>query len=81
MCKEVGAVFIPPEPEPQTMIGSTGIHRMTAVLTLRLPLSTYFGNANSSTRVLPRAHAGDIGVPSAGNAGLVVIQTHLSLGF
>jgi len=24
---------------------------------------------------------GDIGAPSAGNAGFVVIQTHLSLGF
>jgi hypothetical protein len=48
-------------PEPQTMIRSTDIHRMTAVLTLRLPLSTYFGNANSSTRGLPCAQAGDIG--------------------
>jgi len=48
-------------PEPQTMIGSTDIHRMTAVLTLRLPLSTYFGNANSSTRGLPCTQAGDIG--------------------
>jgi hypothetical protein len=30
-------------------------------VTLRLPLSTYFGNANSSTRVLPCTQADDIG--------------------
>jgi hypothetical protein len=41
---------------------------MTTVLTLRLPLSTYFGNAISSTRGLPCSD-------------FVVIETHLSLGF
>jgi hypothetical protein len=45
---------------------------MTGVVTLRLPFSTYFGNANSSTRGLP--------VTSA-RADFVVIETHLSLGF
>jgi hypothetical protein len=58
------------------MIGSTGIHRMTAVLTLRLPLSTYFGNANSSTR--------DSRAPklvTSARVDFVVIETHLSLGF
>jgi hypothetical protein len=30
---------------------------------------------------LPCTDAGNIGAPSAGNAGFVVIQTHLSLGF
>ena len=54
------------------MIGSTDIPRMTAVLTLRLPLSTYIGIAKSSTRGLP--------VTSA-RADFVVIETHLSLGF
>jgi len=34
------------------MIGSIGVHRVTAVVTLRLPLSMYFGNANSSARGL-----------------------------
>jgi hypothetical protein len=29
------------------IFGSTDIHRMTAVLTLKVPLSTYFGNATS----------------------------------
>jgi hypothetical protein len=39
-----------------------------------------FGNANSSTWGLC-TRAGDIGAPSAENTGLVVIQTHPSLGF
>src|ERR1700730_2207228 len=43
MCKEVGAVSHSAGPETQTMIGSTGVHRVTAVLTLRLLLSMYFG--------------------------------------
>ena len=58
------------------MIGSTDIHRMTAVVTLRLPLSTYFGNANSSTR----GSRAPKPVTSA-RADFVVIETHLSLGF
>ena len=29
----------------------------------------------------PMHPRGDIGAPSAGNTGLVVIQTHLSVGF
>jgi hypothetical protein len=57
------------------------IHRMAALTRVNLQLFKDFGNANSSTRGLPCTHAGDIGAPSAGNAGLVVIQTHLSLGF
>jgi len=44
-----------------------------------LPLLKGFGNAKPSTRGLPCTHAGDIGAPSAGNAGFVVIQTHLSV--
>jgi hypothetical protein len=36
---------------------------------------------NPRHEVTPCTHAGDIGAPSAGNAGFVVIQTHLSLGF
>jgi hypothetical protein len=55
------------------------IHRMAALTRVNLQLFKDFGNANSSTRGLPCTHAGDIGAPSAGNAGLVVIQTHLSL--
>jgi hypothetical protein len=54
---------------------------MTALARVKLQLFKDFGNANSSTRGLPCTHAGDIGAPSAGNAGFVVIQTHLSLGF
>jgi hypothetical protein len=42
------------------MIGSTGVHRVTAVVTQRLPLSMYFGNAKSSARGLPCTQAGDI---------------------
>jgi hypothetical protein len=61
--------------DPAAVI-STDIHRMTALLRLRLPLSTDFRNASSSTRGLPCTHAGDIGALGAGNAGLV-----LSLGF
>jgi hypothetical protein len=54
---------------------------MTALARVKLQLFEDFGNANSSTRGLPCTTLGDIGAPSAGNAGLVVIQTHLSLGF
>jgi hypothetical protein len=54
---------------------------MTALGEGEVALFKDFGNANSSTRGLPCTHAGDIGAPSAGNTGLVVIQTHLSLGF
>jgi hypothetical protein len=57
------------------------IHRMTTLARVKLQLFKDFGNANSSTRGLPCTHAGDIGAPSAGNMGLVVIQTHLSVGF
>ena len=39
-----------------------------------MPLLKDFGNAKSSTREHPCTHAGDIGAPSAGNAGIVVIQ-------
>jgi hypothetical protein len=60
---------------------SIDIHRMTALGEGEVALFKDFGNANSSTRGLPCTHAGDIGAPSAGNTGLVVIQTHLSLGF
>jgi hypothetical protein len=60
---------------------STDIHRMTTLARVKLQLFKDFGNANSSTRGLPCTHAGDIGAPSAGNMGLVVIQTHLSVGF
>jgi hypothetical protein len=59
----------------------TAIHQMTALTSVKLQLFKDFGNANSSTRGLPCTHAGDIDAPSAGNAGLVVIHTHLSLGF
>jgi hypothetical protein len=59
----------------------TDIHRMPTLLTLRLQLSTDFGNANSSTRGLPCTQAGDIGASRAGNAAFVIIQTHLSFGF
>jgi hypothetical protein len=48
---------------------------------VKLPLLKGFGNAKSSTRGLPCAYAGDIGAPGAGNAGVVVIQTHRSVGF
>jgi hypothetical protein len=57
---------------------------MTALARVRLSLFKDYVNL----RILPIAnpqhegtHAGDIGAPSAGNAGFVVIQTHLSLGF
>ena len=40
---------------------STDIHRMNAMLRLRLPPSTSFGNADWSTRGLPRSRAGEIG--------------------
>jgi len=59
----------------------TDIHRMPVLLKLRLPLSTDIGNANTLDMGLSCTQASDIGAPSAGNTGLVVIQTHLSLGF
>jgi len=59
----------------------TDIHRMTTLARVKLQLFKDFGNANSSTRGLPCTHAGDIGATSAENTGLVVIQTHLSVGF
>jgi hypothetical protein len=49
------------------------------LLTLRLPLSTDFGNANSSTRGLPCTHAGGNGAPSARNADFVVTSRIIGL--
>jgi hypothetical protein len=58
------------------MIGSTGIHGMTAVLTLRLPLSTYLA------MLIPRHGGSRAPQPvKLARADFVVIQRHLSLGF
>ena len=53
----------------------TDIHRMTALLRPRLPLSTDFCNANSSARG-SCTQASDIGAPSAENVELSGVRGH-----